>query len=316
MSVEVVDANIEYMTHMAVLQIISLGTKHGVFSMLAREPSLQEFLDNTGLPNRALLVKFLSTLQQLGMVSIDRGRLRLNDFSYTLSVSGEAYRNLIPDWVSVHEEIYRMVDYAFITPVHPRILMDFDKDADFWDIRMNSSFSRTYRKVMAEVSGISSGMEVFDIGCGSVSPEYFGSLVGYNGFYMGIDYSPSMLDIARMRVEEKNLPVTLKEIDARLMRPINEYDVVLMSFVLEYISDRGKVLVKAVETLKEGGKLVILEPFRDTFPNIAALEFFESLNKDFRGFPSMEEVESVLKASELDVSMKRLGRSLLLVEKV
>ncbi|WP_456420863.1 class I SAM-dependent methyltransferase [Thermococcus sp.] len=315
-SPEVVDVNIEHMIRIAILHIISLGTKHGIFSLLAREPTLQELLDAVGLPNRALLVKFVSTLQDLSIVEVRKGRLHLNGFSYTLEVPPEKYDLLLPDWVPIHEEIYRMIDYAFITPTHPHILMDFDKDADFWDMRMNTSFASAYREVMADVAGLGPGSLVLDIGCGSVSPGFFGEVVGYDGLYLGLDYSPALLEIARSRVEERGLSVFLKELDARLIRPVNEYDAVLMSFVLEYISDTEKVLKNAFETLKEGGKLVIVEPFKDAFENVSALEFFEALNKDFTGFPVASEIKKSLEEAGFDFKTERPGRSVLVVERL
>ncbi|WP_297469123.1 methyltransferase domain-containing protein [Thermococcus sp.] len=315
-SPKVVDTNIDHMVRIAILHIVSLGTKHGIFSLLAKEPTLQELLDGVGLPNRALLVKFVSTLQDLRIVEVRGGRLHLNGFSYTLEIPPDKYDLLLPDWVSIHEEIYRMVDYAFITPTHPQILMDFDKDADFWDMRMSTSFARAYRKVMADIAGIGPGSAVLDLGCGSVSPEFFGQIVGYDGFYAGLDYSPALLEIARSRAEEKNLPVSLKELDARLIRPVNEYDAVLMSFVLEYISERAKVIRNAFEALKPGGRLVVVEPFKDAFENVSALEFFESLNRDFSGFPTVAEITRALEKASFEFRTERPGRSILVFEKV
>ncbi len=259
-----VDVNIEQMVKFAVLEVIGLGTKHGVFPILAKEPTVQELVDAVGLPNRRLLLSFVDTLKNLRIVEEKNGRLYLNGFSHTINVPDERYDLLVPDWISVQEEIYRMVDYALITPpVHPpHVLMDFDKDADFWDIRMSTGFSRLYRKAMARVADLRPGMHVLDVGCGSYSPPFqFGEAVGYNGYYLGVDYSPpALLEIARARVESKNLPVELKEMDAKLIRPINEYDVVFLSFVLEYVDDVPEVLKRAMEALKSGGRMVILEP--------------------------------------------------------
>ncbi|KUH32111.1 methyltransferase [Thermococcus celericrescens] len=313
---DIVDANIEQMVKFSVLQIIGLGTKHGIFPLLSRAPTVQELVDRVGLPNRRLLLDFIDTLERLGIVAEKDGRLHLNGFTYTVHVPGERYDLLIHDWVPVLEEIYRMVDYAFITPVHPHVLMDFDKDADFWDMRMSTRFSAVYRNAMAQAAGLRPGMHVLDIGCGSVSPVQFAEMIGYNGFYLGIDYSPALLEIARARVEMKNLPVELKEMDAKLIRPVNEYDVVLMSFVLEYAKDRERVLRGALETLKSGGKMVVLEPFRDAFAHIQALEFFESLNKDFIGFPSAGEIRDVILEEGFDVEITRPARSIMVVKKM
>lgn len=41
-----------------------------------------------------------------------------------------------------------MISYS-----HPYVLMDFDKDADFWDIRLSSSFNKTYRDAIINLGG-------------------------------------------------------------------------------------------------------------------------------------------------------------------
>lgn len=313
--VAVVDTNIEQMVRMAILHIIQLGTKHGVFKVLSREPSQREVLDSIDLPNRKLLQEFLNTLKAIGIVEEHGNHLKLNGFSYTLRVPQEHYDALLPGWVSVLEEIYKMVDYAFITPTHPHVLMDFDKDADFWDIRMTTDFANLYRDVIALAGEIKQGGSVLDLGCGSAAPYDFGRKVGYGGFYTGVDYSSAILEIARMRAEESNLPVELKELDVRLIRPVNEYDTAVISFLLEYLEpeDYRRVLSRTLEALKPGGKLVILEPFKDRFKHLEALEFFERLNKDFKGFPFARDVVEAIEAEGFDASIEGPGRSMLVV---
>jgi SAM-dependent methyltransferase len=317
-SVGVVDANIEHMIRMSILHLIQLGTKHGVFKALSKEPTYRGALDGIGLPNKKLLLAFLNTLKEIGVVEEKNGRLALDSFSYKLDIPKEHYEALLPGWVAILEEIYRMVDYAFITPTHPHVLMDFDKDADFWDIRMNTDFARLYRKAIIKAAGIKKGASVLDLGCGSVSPYEFGKAVGYTGFYAGVDYSPSILDIARARVEGENLPVELRELDVRLLRPVNEYDAVVISYLLEYVKpeDYKRVLFRALETLKPGGVMIILEPFRDRFKHVEAIEFFEKLNSDFKRFPAMDEIKEHIKSGDFEVSVEELGKSMLRVCKL
>lgn len=54
--------------------------------------------------------------------------------------------------------------------------MDFDKDVDFWDMRMSILFFNFYCRVIVEVVEIKFGMLVLDIGCGLVF--FFFILVG------------------------------------------------------------------------------------------------------------------------------------------
>lgn len=315
--IRVVDANIAHMVNMSLLYIVQLGTKHDVFRLVSERPSYPELLARMGAQNKALLKKFLDNLVKLKIVEETPTDLTLNGFSYEIRVPSEDYKLLLSDWMPEFEEIYRMVDFALITPEHPHVLMDFDKDADFWDMRMRTKFASTYRKLIVTLGGIKNGTEVLDIGCGSVSPVEIGRYTCPDGYYLGVDYSPSLLEIARSRIESLGLEnVRLKEIDAHIIKPHNSYDVAVMSFVLEYLRKPETVLKKTLESLGSGGRLVIVEPFRDQFKHISALEFFEGLNKDFVEFPSREGVKKMLLEEGFDVNFHDVGKSVLLVEKL
>ncbi|ALM75353.1 class I SAM-dependent methyltransferase [Thermococcus barophilus] len=314
--IRIVDTNLDHMIRNALLYIIQLGTKYNIFKVLAKNPSYLDVFSEVDVANKRLLREFILTLIQLGIVEETPDKLMLNGFSYTINIPAQDYNLLLSDWALSLEEIYRMVDFAFITPEHPHILMDFDKDADFWDMRMSNSFAKMYRMLIAKLGNINEKSYVIDIGCGSVSPIDLGSYLGPEGYYLGLDYSPSMIEIAKSRIEEKSMSwVELKEIDAHIIKPVNEYDVAIMSFVLEYIKNPRIVLRKALETLKENGRLVIVEPFRDQFKYIEALEFFEKLNKEFIRFPSTSEITGIIEQEGFDAEINRYGRSALVVVK-
>jgi SAM-dependent methyltransferase len=317
-AIGIVDSNIDKMIKFATAYLIQLGTKHGVFSVISESPTGDELLSSLRLPNRRVLLEFIRTMEAIGIVEFKGEKLSLNGFKFELDISEKTYRNLLPSWVGIFEEIYKMTDYAFITPTHPHILMDFDKDADFWDLRMSTDFSSLYRKVLAELGEVKEGSSILDLGCGSVSPYEFGKMTGYRGFYTGVDYSPSLLEIAKVRVEKESLPVELKELDIRLIRPVNEYNTVVISLVLEYIKpeDYRRVIIRAMEALKPGGALVIFEPFRDKFENIEAIEFFERLNKDFKRFPYSREIKEIVKREGFDARIEEFGRSFIRIQTI
>lgn len=315
--INVVDANIEHMVTMSLLHIIQLGTKHDVFKMVSERPSYSELLARMGAQNKALLKRFLDKLIKLKIVEETPSYLTLNGFSYEIRIPSEDYKLLLSDWIPGFEEIYRMVDFALITPDHPHVLMDFDKDADFWDMRMRTGFASAYRKLIVALGEIKNGTEVLDIGCGSVSPVEIGRYTSPDGYYLGVDYSPALLEIARSRVEVLGLEnVKLKEIDAHIIKPHNGYDVAIMSFVLEYFRNPRLVLKKTLESLESGGRLVLVEPFRDQFTNVSALEFFEGLNRDFVEFPSREEIKSLVLEEGFDVNFEDFGKSVLIIKKL
>ena len=89
-----------------------------------------------------------------------------------------------------------------------------------------------------------------------------------------------------------------------------------MSFVLEYLENPGAAVNRAIGALSPGGRLAIVEPFRDNYPLIAAMEFFESLTREFVRFPSSTGVIHAVEESPYDVKVDILGKSVLLVTRL
>ncbi|CAB50401.1 class I SAM-dependent methyltransferase [Pyrococcus abyssi] len=314
--IRTIDTNINHMISLSVLNLAQLGIKYGIFKAVASRPSYAELLSQIQVPNKPLLKRLIEHLKALGIIEETPNSLILNGFSYVLTFPKEDYMLLLSDWIPLWEEIYKMIDFALISYDHPYVLMDFDKDADFWDLRLSSSFNKIYRDVIVNLGEINRESYVLDLGCGSVSPSYFGKFISEDGKYLGVDYSPGLLEIARQRVEREGLPVELKEMDVSLIKPRTKYDVAIMSFLLEYVKDRREVLRKVLEALDSGGKLVIVDAFRDEFKNIEAMEFFEGLNSSFVGYPGKEEVKRIILEEGFDVSFEDYGKSVLLVRKL
>jgi len=314
--IETLDTNLQVMIDTALLYIMQVGMKYNIFKALS-EKDTREALKKIEIQNKSLLDKFLKTLNELEVVHETPEGPKLNQFFYEVKIFREDYKQIIPDWIKFLEKIYEMVDYAFITADHPYVSMDFDKDADFWDMRLKSNFASLYRKIIIDLGKISSNTEIIDIGCGSVSPVEFARQIGPNGYYLGVDYSSALLEIAKSRVEERGYDwVSLKELDARLIKPSHRYDVAVLSFVLGYVNDRRRVIKRAAESLKEGGRIIIIEPFRDSFENLPALEFFESLNKDFVGYPAKAEISTILEEEGFDVSVESPGKGVMIIRKL
>ncbi len=311
------DKNISAMVRISMLHLLQLGLKYGIFARLASPQSRGDILTSVPIGNKALLRNLINTYIEMGIIKESGGKLILDEFSYTLNISPENIPYITPGWVPIFEEIYRMVDYASITPEHPKVLMDFDKDADFWDMRLSLESNSLYREIIAKAGGLKDEMRVLDLGCGSVSPVEIGQHVGPNGEYVGIDFSPGILSIAESRIRSSGMDwVSLRELDIRKIIPKRRYDAVIMSFILEYVDSINRVVKIAMDALEDGGKLIIVEPFRENYPNICAWEFFERLTKDFVRFPSRGAVLNALEASGGNFRIKELGSSVLLITKI
>ena len=313
-SMEVLDENLSSIARISLFHLFQIGLKYGIFQALSTATSYEAFIEDSSLSNKVLLRRLVETYIKLGLIRRNGRTIRAATFNYHIRVNPRDIWRLAYDWIPVHEEMYRMVDYAFISPEHPKILMDFDKDSDFWDMRLSLEMNRMYRAIIASVAGLKDGMRVLDLGCGSVSPLEIGRMVGPNGRYVGIDFSSGLLSIARARIREIGMDwVELKEIDVRRVLPKKRYDVVIMSFLLEYIENPGKLVAKALKTLGDGGRLVILEPFGEINPLMPAWEFFEGLTKEFVGFPSRINLMTGLDEAGVDVKVESPGRSMLVL---
>ncbi|ASJ13785.1 class I SAM-dependent methyltransferase [Thermococcus radiotolerans] len=314
---EILDRNLEAIVDLSLGHLLRLGLKYGIFRRLASGMPREELLSVIPVSNKAYLGRLIDTYVSLGFVEESDGILKMPGFSYEFNLSAEDAGKLLSDWVQIVEELYKMADYAFISAEHPKILMDFDKGADFWDMRLLMELNRTYRQLAASLLGLEDGMRILDLGCGSVSPVELGEAVGPNGKYVGVDFSPGLLSIAKVRVRNARMDwVVLREMDIRKLVVKNTYDAVVMSFVLEYLENPGAAVKRAIGTLEPGGKLVIIEPFRDNYPRIAALEFFESLTREFTRFPSSEDIIAAVEESPYDVKVEPVGKSALLVTRL
>jgi len=187
--------------------------------------------------------------------------------------------------------------FALIHRDHPNITLGFLKDADLWDLWLREGIFVLAREKISEMLSISNGDKVVDFGCGSVSPIFYGELVGPNGVYSGIDYSKPLLNLAKIRIKENRLGwVNLRQeyVDSKLIFK-RRYDYVICSSILQYTHIKP-VLRNAVEALNGEGVIAIFsEVFSDIEPEKAELlELYYSLIPQFKRFPSVTEILNYL----------------------
>ena len=90
----------------------------------------------------------------------------------------------------------------------------------------------------------------------------------------GIDFSASMLEKARERVSRKGLPhVRLMEMDAAALKFADEsFDIVYAPYLVNCVSDPLAVVREMRRVCRPGGKIVILNHFRNTNPVLSRLD--------------------------------------------
>jgi len=313
--IERFDFNLATLIDFSFFNIVKIGIEIGIFREASKPKSIEELLNSINVSNKAYLKSLLSAYYELGILDGTGEKMSTKRFLRTITLEYDNLKEIIPGWIPIQDEIAKMANHAFISFENSKVMMDFDKDADFWDMRLSNPLAHLYREIIADLGGLRDGLRVLDLGCGSVSPVELGSYVGPNGEYVGVDFSPGLLSIAQERVKEHGMDwVTLKELDIMTLIPRRKYDVVIMSFVLEYLPNIYSGIMKALDFVDEGGKLIIVEPFRENFENIAAWEFFEKLAKEFRRFPKKSDVINALPYYSKEVRVKEYGKSFLVLE--
>jgi len=313
--IERFDFNLATLIDFSFFNIVKIGIEIGIFREASKPKSIEELLNSINVSNKAYLKSLLSAYYELGILDGTGEKMSTKRFLRTITLEYDNLKEIIPGWIPIQDEIAKMANHAFISFENSKVMMDFDKDADFWDMRLSNQLAHLYREIIADLGGLRDGLRVLDLGCGSVSPVELGSYVGPNGEYVGVDFSPGLLSIAQERVKEHGMDwVTLKELDIMTLISRRKYDVVIMSFVLEYLPNIYSGIMKALDFVDEGGKLIIVEPFRENFENIAAWEFFEKLAKEFRRFPKKSDVINALPYYSKEVRVKEYGKSFLVLE--
>lgn len=109
-------------------------------------------------------------------------------------------------------------------------------------------------KRQAAWAGISKGMRVLDVGCGSGSAaQALAQLVGPTGEVVGLDISPERLDSARGHNDMSR--VSFKQHD--IAQPYHDnrpFDAVWSRFFLEYFkSNQEQIILNSVASLRSGG---------------------------------------------------------------
>ncbi len=226
----------------------------------------------------------------------ERWRRYLKSFSDELL--DEAFK-IIKRCKSVPDGLFELYDcfdrssyFALIHPNHPNITLGFVKDADLWDIWLKCGIYEVVRNKILDVAGISKDLRVLDMGCGSVSPSFYGENVKR---YTGIDFSRPLLNLAKVRVKEKGLSdrVNLREgyADAKLFFK-NMYDVVIMSSVIQYL-DVKSALHNALRALGGEGRIVVFTEVLSE-DRMELFDLYYSLIPSFKGFPSLNRLKEIL----------------------
>jgi len=131
---------------------------------------------------------------------------------------------------------------------------------------------KNLRKKAIKKLNLKPGDEVLDIACGKGQNfKYINKLIGKKGKIVGIDYTKEMLNQANKLIKRNNWKNTnLIKADASKYKSKTKFDAIISTIGLSSIPDHKNALKIAVNSLKKGKKLVILDgkPFNITQLNL------------------------------------------------
>jgi len=147
---------------------------------------------------------------------------------------------------------------------------------------LRARLARVHPEVKAKYYGcgfvapdVLEGMRILDLGCGAGQDVYLLSqLVGPKGRVVGVDMTPSQLDVARRHVEWHTAAFGyccpnvdfrdgyIAKLDALSLEP-GSFDIIVSNCVINLSVDKQAVLRGAFDLLKPGGELYFADVYAD-----------------------------------------------------
>jgi len=182
----------------------------------------------------------------------------------------------------------------------------YEKLANVYDLTFGPTL-HPGRLVALETMGIKPEDRILEVGIGT---GINAPLYPRNCHVTGVDFSASMLEKARERVERKGLRnVQLFEMDAaNLSFPDNSFDIVYAPYVISVVPDPVQVVREMRRVCRPGGKFIVLNHFRSPNRLLARVERAISPFTVHIGFKSDLDLPGFLAQAELrPVSVRKVS---------
>lgn len=118
-----------------------------------------------------------------------------------------------------------------------------------------------FTRQMLEDAGLTSGMQVLDVGCGPGDVSLIAAeLVGETGSVLGVDANADVLQLARARAQAADLSnVSFLAGDIRSLPLDQHYDAIVGRFILQHLPERATLLRRLATHLRPGGIVAFQE---------------------------------------------------------
>jgi len=132
-----------------------------------------------------------------------------------------------------------------------------------WDRMREDFFDETIADSIVKASGVKPDSTVVDVGCGTgFLTRRFAELAQNTGKIVGVDLSPSMLQVARDNLAKRGLPqsVDLRVGDAEDL-PVEDgfADAVVGNMILHHCPRPKQAISEMARVLKQGGRLAVAD---------------------------------------------------------
>jgi demethylmenaquinone methyltransferase/2-methoxy-6-polyprenyl-1,4-benzoquinol methylase len=156
-----------------------------------------------------------------------------------------------------------------------RVAGVFDSVANNYDVMndvMSFGIHRLWKRFAVEQSGARPGQHILDLagGTGDLAAR-LSRLVGPKGEVVVGDINASMLGVGRSRLLDRGISGNVCFVQANaenLPFPPNSFDCITIAFGLRNVTDKQKALASMYETLKPGGRALVLEFSKPTLPGL------------------------------------------------
>ena len=176
----------------------------------------------------------------------------------------------------------QLTDFGYqqipITEKTKRVADIFHSVAGKYDLMndlMSLGIHRLWKRFAVELSGVRHGQAVLDLagGTGDLTKR-FAEHVGRDGRVVLADINDSMIMVGRRRLIDEGIVGNIDYVQANaeyLPFADNSFDCVMIAFGLRNVTDKNAALQSILRVLKPGGRLLILEFSKPTWPGLKPL---------------------------------------------